>query len=243
MESIWIYSRVTKKTRITALSKPAVRQASVMALLLLAAVAAAVVVRAAAAADLPACAAPDNAAGCGCGWKKDETGDMSFIGLQSPSALTMITPALTGLTAAELKAADDSPAACEAVCCKAKAIHDGVKTGPCGVWQWFTKAPPANEGCWLGVDPATRSPPYGSNPRPGERWVGAQGNLGPQSEWGFVLLLTAAIASVGYLGGGTLYNVRVHGKAANAEALPHPEFWNQLSGLVLDGVRLHFVRC
>ena len=192
----------------------------------------------AAAADLPACTAPDNADGCACRWRKDETSDSSFIGLQSPAALTPITPELTGLTAEELKAADNSPELCEAVCCKAKAISDGVAPpAPCGVWQWYTKQPPANEGCWLGVDPATRQPPYASSPRPGQKWVGAQGNLGPNSAWGFAVLLTVGVLAAGYVGAGVGCNVRVHGKSPGVDALPHPEFWAQLYGLVFDGVR------
>ena len=102
---------------------------------------------------------------------------------------------VTGLTAATLKAADASATACEQVCCEATAISDGEKTGPCGVWQWLDKTKFPSGGCWLGVDPLTRQPKYGENARPGERWVGASGNLGPQSQWGWTLILILLVVA------------------------------------------------
>ncbi len=124
------------------------------------------------------------------------TGDTSFIGLQSPTdPAGPITASITGLTPAVLKAADASAAACEKVCCEAIAISDGQKTGPCGVWQWLDKTKFPTGGCWLGVDPLTRQPKYVENPRPGERWVGGSGNLGPPSQWGWALIIVVLVVA------------------------------------------------
>ena len=156
---------------------------------------------------------------------------------QHPSTLAHLRclSGRAGLTEAELKGADLSAAACEQVCCKAKAISDDVATGKCGVWQWLDlKTSPAG-GCWLGLEPSTRQPPYAENARSGEKWVGASGNLGPSSNWGWALILTLLIGGSVYVLGGIAHAVKVKGEPAGLGALPHQQFWTELAGLVVDG--------
>jgi hypothetical protein len=74
--------------------------------------------------------------------------------------------------------------------------------------------------------------------------------VGGLTGWGvvgwFFLIATA------YVGGGCAYNVLRRGASPGPEALPHPEFWRELPGLVADGVQVparaaacpgRFVRC
>ena len=140
-----------------------------------------------------------------------------------------------GLTEAELKGADLSAAACEQVCCKAKAISDDVATGKCGVWQWLDLKTSPGGGCWLGLEPSTRQPPYAENARSGEKWIGASGNLGPSSNWGWALILTLLIGGAVYVLGGIAHAVKVKGEPPGLGALPHQQFWTELAGLVVDG--------
>jgi|EP01047_Picozoa_sp_COSAG01_P004001 hypothetical protein len=43
------------------------------------------------------------------------------------------------------------------------------------------------------------------------------------------------LCGLGYAGGTTTYNMRVKGMALRDAAVPHPEFWSALRGLVWDG--------
>lgn len=56
---------------------------------------------------------------------------------------------------------------------------------------------------------------------------------GGSSSWGFPFLLTSFLVAVAYLGGMTVFNVKVKEQPIG---LPNPEFWSSLSSLVIDGV-------
>ena len=59
--------------------------------------------------------------------------------------------------------------------------------------------------------------------------------FGGLTGWGVVGWFVAVAAA--YIGGGCAYNVARRGAALGPEALPHPEFWRELPGLVADGVQ------
>jgi hypothetical protein len=189
------------------------------------------------------CDAPANAAGCACGWGRDETGPDTFRGLAHPPDFTPAEVLATGLPAAVLKAADQSASACELVCCQAKLITDAPaaeqappQTGPCGTWQFL--APPAGTGCWVGLDPIKR--PLPKAPTAGEVWVGGAINQGAGSDWGLAVIITLLVSAVLYLGGGLAFNVKSKGMAPGLGALPHRERWTELGGLVIIRTFLHF---
>jgi hypothetical protein len=190
-------------------------------------------------ASIGGCDAPKNAAGCACNWGRDETGPDTFRGLSHPPDYTSAEIAATGLDPAVLKAADSSAAACELVCCQAKAITDSpaaeqapAQTGPCGTWQFL--APPTGTGCWLGLDPVKR--PLPKAPTAGAIWAGGAINQGPGSDWGIALIATLFVATVVYVSGGVAYNVKSKGMAPGLGALPHRDRWVELGGYVVDGV-------
>lgn len=184
------------------------------------------------------CDAPHNPAGCDCSWGRDETGPSTFRGLSHPPEYTPAQIVATGLEPAVLKAADSSAAACELVCCSAKAITDApaaeqapAQTGPCGTWQFL--APPAGTGCWLGLDPIKR--PLPKTPTAGEVWVGGAINQGPESNWGLAFIIALLVGSALYVGGGLVYNIKTQGMSPGPQAMPHRERWVELGGLVVDG--------
>ena len=137
-----------------------------------------------------------------------------------------------------------------------------TKTHMClnNVGSW---APPDNEGpTWVctwsfgegdcsavgdnsqytyGKDKTIRSP----NPRPADSCVGQDCCLTalpcvapcvPPSAWGWTFIVLLAVSSALYIGLGMAYNVKVHGMKPTIQALPHPEQWRALLGLVADGV-------
>jgi hypothetical protein len=57
------------------------------------------------------------------------------------------------------------------------------------------------------------------------------------SDWGWAFLLTVLICTTLYVGGGTVYSVKIQGTPPGLEALPHREFWAAARGLVVDGAR------
>lgn len=56
------------------------------------------------------------------------------------------------------------------------------------------------------------------------------------SAWGLSFLIVLAVISVGYVGGGIGWSVKVSGAAPGLQAHPHIAQWGQLQGLVQDGV-------
>ena len=62
------------------------------------------------------------------------------------------------------------------------------------------------------------------------------GFVGGMSGWAFVGWFVLAVAA--YIGGGCAFNVLMRGATVGPDALPHPEFWRELPGLVADGVQV-----
>jgi len=183
------------------------------------------------------------AAGCYCAWAKDQTDHSTFAGLCKPSRFGAAEIAATGLPAAVVKGANDSPQACERVCCQARLITDApaaaqapAQSGPCGMWQW-TEGSGTGDGCWLGLDNTKRTPPLPQVGTGSETWVGGSGNLGKSTtNWGWTLILLLGAAAGCYVGGGVQLGRR-GGSMGGIAAHPHYRRWLELSGMAVDGIR------
>jgi|EP01046_Picozoa_sp_COSAG06_P000027 hypothetical protein len=203
---------------------------------------------------------------CMCEWSADDTDSTTLAGLSHPGDYSAAQIAATGLSEAAIKSADASPQACERVCCGALLITDApaaaqapAQTGPCDVWQHGGGTGAA--GCWLGLDNTKRKPPLPEVPETsGGVWTGGTGKrclrniadpaapaptsvpAGPDvqlqlcsSSWGLYVLAMAAVGGGLYLGVGVAIGFR-RGGGTRATAHPHFMLWQQLYGLVLDGV-------
>ena len=201
---------------------------------------------------------------CMCEWSADDTDSTTLAGLSHPGDYSAAQIAATGLSEAVIKSADASPQACERVCCGALLITDApaaaqapAQTGGCEVWQHGGGTGAA--GCWLGLDNTKRKPPLPEVPeRSGGVWTGGTGKRcfrsitdpadpaptsSPadvqlqlcSSSWGLHVLAMAAVVGGLYLGVGVTIGFR-RGGGMRATAHPHFMRWQQLYGLVLDGV-------
>jgi hypothetical protein len=177
---------------------------------------------------------------CECEWEHDETGQTTYNGLQGAASMSAAQVAAAGLKPEVVKAADQSPEACELVCCLAKEITSGAtptgaspKKGPCGLWQWHHP-----EGCWIGLGkgngPTQEVLPTRSTD--GANWVGGSGNKGEKSAWGWPFIVTLLVCTTLYLAIGMTYNLKVRAVPMGKGIIPQRELWSQLGGLVLDGV-------
>lgn len=196
---------------------------------------------------------------CSCEWVADDTDQTTLAGLSHPGSYSAAAIAATGLPETVIKAADTSPQACERVCCEALVITDApaapqapAQTGPCDVWQHGGGTGAA--GCWLGLDNKLRKPPLPEVPDKSTTWTGGAGKrcrLGTtagsgqaapapgahlcSSNWGIHVLVLATLAGAVYLGTGVALGYQ-QGRGLRTTAHPHFALWQQLHGLVLDGV-------
>lgn len=136
-----------------------------------------------------------------------------------------------------------SAEACEQWCCENKHLkigppvssgNEGITTDestpPCDFWQWADIKTGANNGCW--VAPLGFSSPNTAGAKPD--WIGAQGCTRPLADWGAVFLAVFLSGGALYLIGGAAY-MRSTGQRG---WIPHPFFWQEIAGLVEDGMAL-----
>ena len=114
-----------------------------------------------------------------------------------------------------------NPGACAQVALGKMCPHSGW-TG--GLWQYHMLCP-----CATVIAPFPPPPASASGPE-----VLTLSGCG--SDWGLGFILTFVIGGALYVVGGVGYAVKAKGAAPGLDALPHREFWEELSALVLDGV-------
>jgi hypothetical protein len=183
------------------------------------------------------------ATGCGCTWE---------VGRNFGAIAGCSKPETGGISCsgnADCVAASVSPAACEAYCCHGidgkgpPNVHSAPSAplkaaeGPCGAWQWRPGDTAELDGCWVSVEPSQQTLPFNEKATSGP-WVGAQGNLGPNSsDWGATFLVVVIVASVLYMGVfGTLQWKSGRG------AVPHRRFWRGLLAMAQDGIQFTTAR-
>ncbi len=135
-----------------------------------------------------------------------------------------------------------SAEACEKWCCATthlklgpmvdggrEATRTDVSTDPaCDFWQWADMKGGANLGCWVAASDFTTSQTVGAQPD----WIGAQGCARPLADWGVTFLVAFLACGSAYLLGGAAY-MRTTGQHG---WLMHRHFWDELGGLVEDGM-------
>lgn len=99
---------------------------------------------------------------------------------------------------------------------------------PCDFWQWADMKAGPNLGCWVAASDFSTSHTEGAKPD----WIGAQGCTRPFANWGVMFIVAFLGCGSAYLLGGAAYMRTTKQQGW----LVHRHFWDELGGLVEDGM-------